>query len=171
MIFLNIGSNLSSKFGNRFSNIEKSLIFLKNANIKILKRSSFFETPSYPKKKNPKFINITIEIEFNLSPINLIKKIKLIEKKMGRVKTKINDPRICDIDIIDFHGIVLSTDNIILPHPRAHLRNFVLYPLKEICSGWKHPKLNQKIDFLIKSLNFKTSNEITRLSESAIIDK
>ena len=90
---------------------------------------------------------------------------------MGRVKTKINDPRICDIDIIDFNGIVLSTDNIILPHPRAHLRNFVLYPLKEICSGWKHPKLNQKIDFLIKSLNFKTSNEITRLSESAIIDK
>lgn len=171
MIFLNIGSNLSSKFGNRFSNINKSLNLLENSNIKVLKKSSFFETPSYPNKKNPKFINISIEVDFNLSPILLLKKIELIEKKMDRKRIKKNEPRTCDIDIIDFHGIILNTKNIVLPHPRAHLRNFVLYPLIEICPYWKHPKLNKKITFLIKSLNIKSSNEITRLPESVTIEK
>ena len=61
-----------------------------------------------------------------------------------------NQPRTCDIDLIDFNGKIVKTEGLSLPHPRAHERNFVLYPLKEICPNWKHPVLNKKIDFLIK---------------------
>mgnify|MGYP001275930488 CR=1 FL=1 len=163
MIHLNIGSNLESKFGNRFKNISTAIDLLINSKLKINKISNFYETPSYPNKKKPKFLNIAIEISFLKSPADLMRKIFFIEKKMGRIRIFKNEPRICDIDIIDFNKEVIKTKNIILPHPKAHIRNFVLYPLKEICPDWSHPVNNKKIGVLIKNLPLKTRNEITKL--------
>ncbi len=171
MIFLNIGSNLSSKFGNRFDNIKKALYFLEIEKIKVLEVSDFYETPSYPNNKNPKFVNIAVKINCKITPLELLKKIKFIEKKMERVTTLKNEPRTCDIDIIDFNGLIINKNEIILPHPRAHNRNFVLYPLFEICPKWTHPESNKKIDYLIKKLSIKTRNEITRMKESDIFIK
>lgn len=171
MILLSIGSNLNSTFGDRFTNIRKAIDLLKIEKIKIKKISNFFETPSYPNNNFPKFINIAVLIECNFQPQLLLQKISLIEKKIERVKTSKNEPRTCDIDIIDFNGVVLSSNNLDLPHPNAHERNFVLYPLLEIAPHWVHPISNKKIDILIKNLTFKSSNEITRLKESVMIDK
>ena len=171
MIFLGIGSNLNSKFGNRFFNIKKTLDLILDEKMKIKKKSSYYETPSYPNTEDPKFINIVIEIEFNLNPENLLKKILFIEKKMERIRNFKNEPRTCDIDIIDFNGMVISKKNIDLPHPKSHERNFVLFPLKEICPKWIHPIINKEIDVLIKNLPTKTRNEITRVKESAILEK
>ena len=86
MIYLNIGSNLKSTYGNRFKNIIFSIKLIKKHNIKIKKISSFYETPSYPNKKNPKFINISIKIQSDLNPLELLKVLKSIEKKIGRSK-------------------------------------------------------------------------------------
>ena len=61
--------------------------------VKIDKRSRFFETPSYPDKKNPKFINIVISINTNLSINNLIDLIIFAEEKLGRKRIRKNDPR------------------------------------------------------------------------------
>ncbi len=171
MIFLGIGSNLNSKYGNRFLNIKKTIQFISIEKIKIKKISSFYETPSYPNQKNPKFINVIIEVESQLSPENLLKKILFVEKKMKRRRVLKDEPRICDIDIIDFNNIIINKKNINLPHPRAHERNFVLFPLKEICPMWIHPLMNKKIDDLIEDLSLKTRNEITRVKESAILIK
>tara|TARA_B100001996_G_C18510866_1_gene535293 strand:+ start:7 stop:522 length:516 start_codon:yes stop_codon:yes gene_type:complete len=171
MIFLGIGSNLDSKFGNRFLNIKKAIQFISKEEIKIKKISSFYETPSYPNKKNPKFINIVIEVEFGLSSENLLKRILFVEKKMKRVRSLKDEPRTCDIDIIDFNKTVMNKKNINLPHPKAHERNFVLFPLKEICPMWIHPIMNKKIDVLIEDLSLKTRNEITRVKENAILMK
>jgi|TARA_B110000881_G_C18492465_1_gene472553 2-amino-4-hydroxy-6-hydroxymethyldihydropteridine diphosphokinase len=170
MIYLNIGSNLNSVFGNRFDNINKSIEYLKKNKIKICKSSNFYETPSYPNKKNPKFINITIEVEFDSSSKTLLKIIHLIQKKMGRIKKLKNDPRICDIDIIDFNNEIFNTPLLTLPHPKCHLRNFVLYPLNEINSNWFHPVSKLKITELIAKLNTMSRIEITRLNKSAILD-
>ena len=169
MIFLGVGSNLESKFGNRFSNINKTIEFFSYESIKIKKISNFYETPSYPNKNNPKFINIVIEVDFKFNPKDLLKKILIIEKKMERTRAVKNQPRTCDVDIIDFNGKVLNEKNIILPHPKAHERNFVLFPLKEICPMWIHPIMNKKVDVLIKKLSLKTRNEITRIEESVIL--
>ena len=103
-------------------------------------------------------------------PELLIKKFQNIEKILHRTKSFKNQPRTCDIDIIDWYGKIINFKEIILPHPRAHLRNFVLYPLKELAPNWIHPVLNRKIEFLIKKLSFKLRNEITRLDESDIND-
>ena len=87
---------------------------------------------------------------------------------MFRLKKNKNHPRTCDIDIIDFNGLILSSKNITVPHPRAHKRNFVLLPLKEIAPNWTHPKYKLKIRFLIKKLSLKSRNEITRVKENGI---
>ncbi len=168
MIFLNIGSNLNSKFGNRFDNIQKSLSLLSLKKIEIKSKSSFYETPSYPDKSHPKFINISIRILYKKSYLDLLKDISSIEIEMGRIKTMKNEPRIIDIDIIDFNGEVVETENLALPHKAMMHRNFVLFPLREICPNWSHPISYEKIDILIKKLQGKSRNEITRIDQSDI---
>ncbi len=170
MIYLSIGSNLNSRFGNRFDNINKSLQLLKNKKLKIIKISKFYETPSYPNKNLPKFINIAISINFSKKPSDLLKITSDIEKKMDRVLTPNNEPRTLDIDIIDFKKIILKTKLLELPHPKAQERNFVLMPLYEINPNWKHPINNIKIKDLINKLTANKRNEITRLKEGAILE-
>lgn len=169
MIILSIGSNLSSKYGDRFDNIKKCISLLNSSHIALEKASHFYETPSYPNNKFPKFINIVLIIKFNKDPNTLIKLTKLIEKKMGRIKAKKNAPRIIDIDIIDFNKLVIKDYLLTLPHPLLEKRNFVLFPLKEISPNWQHPISNKKIDFYIEKLDLNESNQITRINESATI--
>ena len=147
-IYLGIGSNL----GNKRLNIERTKFNLIINNIKILKCSSYYESLSWPNANNPKFINIVLEIDTDLNPLELIKKCKEIEKKLGRKKLPKNSPRECDIDIIDFRN-KKATGDLILPHPRMDTRNFVLLPLFEINKDWKHPILKVNIRKLISSLS------------------
>ena len=119
-IYLGIGSNL----GNKKDNIEKAKFELNQMNIKILQSSSYYESLSWPNPKNPKFLNIVIEVTTNLKPQKLLKKCKEIEVKLGRKKSVKNSPRTCDIDIIDYNKRKITSE-IILPHPRVQSRNFV----------------------------------------------
>ena len=169
MIHINIGSNLNSKYGTKFKNISIAINLLIDSKVKIKKISNFYETPSYPNKKQPKFINIGLLAEYDSNHTKLIKEISLIEKKIGRVKSKRNDPRVCDIDIIDFNGLIKRNKLLKLPHPRSHTRNFVLYPIKEIDPKWIHPISKKNVDFLINELSQNSRIEITRLRKSVII--
>ena len=170
MIYLNIGSNLPSKEGGRKINILKAINHLKKLKLNIIKISSFYETPSYPNNADPKFINLCVKLESNLKASELINEIKNIEKKLGRVRLKKNGPRICDIDIIDFNVEIINNGKLEVPHPRLHLRNFVIYPLKEIEPNWVHPLFNKKIDSFFQELDKNSHNEITRLSKSDILN-
>ena len=170
MIYLNIGSNLPSADGERKTNIIKAINYLKKLKLKLIKISSFYETPSYPNYSDPKFINLCIKLETNLKANELLKEIKKIEKKLGRIRLKKNEPRTCDIDIIDFNGEVIKSDELVAPHPRLHLRNFVIYPLKEIEPNWLHPIFNKNIDSFFQKLDKNSHNEITRLSKSDILN-
>ncbi len=169
MIHLNIGSNLESNFGTRFDNITISLNLLKDAKVKIMKISNYYETPSYPNKSLPKFLNVGVIVDFTDDYLELLKKIKLIEKKLGRIKTKKNDSRIIDIDIIDFKKKILNSSELVLPHSKCHTRNFVLYPINEIDPKWSHPILKKNAQFLINKLSQKSRIEITRLKKNVNI--
>ena len=169
MIHINIGSNLDSKFGTKFTNISIAINLLIESKLKIKKISNFYETPSYPNKNLPKFANIGLIAKYDFDHIKLIKEISLIEKKIGRVKSKKNDPRVCDIDIIDFNGQIKKGKLLKLPHPRSHTRNFVLYPIKEIDPNWIHPIFKKNVDFLINQLRQNSRIEITRMRKSVII--
>ena len=169
MIHLNIGSNLDSKYGSRFDNISIATNYLLNSKIKIKKISNFYETPSYPNKSLPKFLNVGLIVDYNDNYLSLLKEIKIIEKKLGRIRTQKNDPRIIDIDIIDFKGEIEKTDKLILPHPKCHLRNFVLFPILQIDPNWTHPIFKKKVQFLIDKLSQNSRIEITRLQKNVII--
>ena len=169
MIHLNIGSNLASKHGTRSDNILLAINLLKNSKIKIKKISNFYETPSYPNQRFPKFLNIGVVIEYYDDFFKLLYETKQIEKKLGRIKTIKNDPRVIDIDIIDFKNEIISTKELILPHPKCHLRNFVLYPILQIDPNWEHPILKKNAQYLINNLSQKSRIEITRLQKNVNI--
>ena len=124
--------------------------------IKILEKSSFYETPSYPDKINPKFINVIIDVITDLPAVDLASVIIHIEKKLERKRNKKNDPRTFDLDIIDYKRKIMSFKfsnlELTLPHKEMSNRNFVLYPLKEISQNWSHPVTKKNIDVLIKDL-------------------
>ena len=170
MIHLNIGSNLNSNFGNRFDNISISIKLLIEKKFDVKKISNFYETPSYPNKNLPNFLNVGILGAFKNSAKELRNIISLIEKKIGRVKSKKNDPRVCDIDIIDFNGKILDIDNLMIPHKRCHQRNFVLFPISQIDPNWEHPILKKNINNLIGQLDLKSRIEITRLNKNVNIN-
>ena len=152
--FLSIGSNL----GNKKKNIESVKFKLKKNNIKIIKCSKNYETLSWPNKKNPKFLNTVLKVKTQLSPKDLMKKCLHIEKELGRIRNKKNEPRTCDIDIIDYDKkIIKNTKNqaLITPHPKMHKRNFVLLPLFEITKTWIHPIKKVSIKELVNSLKTK----------------
>jgi len=167
MIILGLGSNLSSKYGDRFKNIELALSLLESNNIKIVKKSSFYESLSYPNKNNPKFINMVALVQTHLKPLDLMTLILSIEKKLERLRKKKNDPRTCDIDIIDYNSEIVEftfrDTNFLSPHISLSNRNFVLYPIKEILPTWKHPATNESIDILISKLPDEDKKSILKI--------
>ena len=170
MIFLAIGSNLSSSYGDRFTNINLAIKSLEDCGIKIIKKSHFYETVSYPNKENPKFINIVIFVKTNLTPVDLMSVLLSIEKKIERKRNKKNDPRTCDIDIIDYNKQVLSFKyknlNLMIPHKRLTSRNFVLFPLQEIHPEWEHPITKESVMTLIDKLPEQDKKSILKLKKN-----
>jgi len=167
MIILGIGSNLSSTYGNRFSNIDFAISYLEKYQIKIIKKSSYYETPSYPNEKHPKFINIVVGVETTLDPVNLASVLIFIENKLQRVRKEKNEPRTCDIDLIDFHGKTFNFQYkkfyFTVPHEKLIYRNFVLIPLNEIDPKWIHPTTNEAVNILIEKLPEKDKKSILKI--------
>ena len=170
MVILGLGSNLSSTFGDRFKNINLAISYLEDYGIKILKKSSFYETPSYPNKNNPKFINVAVEVFSHLPPIDLASVLIFVENKLGRKRNHKNDPRTCDIDIIDYESQIIEFKyknlNFIVPHEKLIYRNFVLFPMFEILPEWKHPKTKDSISVLIENLSQEDKNSILKIEKS-----
>ena len=170
MILLGIGSNLPSIFGDRFKNIDLAISNLIEYGIEINKKSSYYETPSYPDKTNPNFINIIIDVETRLPPVDLASVLLFIEESLGRRRSKKNDPRTCDIDIIDYNNQIINFKyndlDFVTPHEKLAFRNFVLYPLQEIYPDWKHPKTKELISALIEKLPKEDKNSILKIKKS-----
>ena len=170
MIYLAIGSNLSSTFGDRFENINFAISYLETYGINVIKKSNFYESYSYPNKRDPKFINIIILIKTHLSPIDLMSVLLFIEEKLERKRNKKNEPRACDIDIIDYNSQVLDFKykdlNLIIPHKNLIFRNLVLLPLQEISPEWKHPITKESVSVLIDKLAEDDKKSILKIKKN-----
>ena len=170
MILLGLGSNLSSSFGDRFKNIDLAISGLNGYGIHVKKKSSYYESLSYPNKDNPKFINIAVGILTNLSPADLASILISIEEKLERKRNYKNEPRTCDIDIIDFNSKIIDFKyknlDFKVPHEKLSYRNFVLIPLKDISPNWKHPKTKESIDLLIDKLSIEDKKSILKVEKS-----
>jgi len=150
-IYLSLGSNI----GNRKKNLEKALIELNKSNIKEIKISSFYETePIGPKQRN--FYNIAGKFKTNLKPQELLKTVKQIEEKLGRIKTYHWGPRVIDIDILFYGKQIIKSKNLIIPHKEIINRAFVLVPMNEIAPNFVHPANRKTIKTLDKQLDYKS---------------
>lgn len=129
-VYFGLGSNL----GERQNNIEAAISFLKEEpQVKVLRVSSIIETEPEENTEQPKFLNAVCEIETNLSPIDLLVKLKRIETRQGRPKEyERNSPRVIDLDILIFDDLLLKGKTLIIPHPKLHKRHFVLNGLTEL---------------------------------------
>ena len=169
MIILGLGSNLHSTYGDRFNNINLALSYLESYKIKILLKSSLYETPSYPNNNDPKFINMAIGISTNLNPSELAGATISVEESLERKRNYKNEPRTCDIDIIDFNSQIIDFKyknlNFHVPHVNLVYRNFVLIPLKEILPKWKHPKTREHIDSIIDKLSDIDKKSILKIKK------
>ncbi len=146
-VYLGLGSNL----GNRIKNINQAIVLLsKNNRIKILKKSSFYETEPVGFKNQKWFINCVLKIRTNLSPHELLIESKNIEKILKRKKNLRFGPRTIDVDILMYGNDIIKSKNLTIPHIRMHKRLFVLIPMAEFAGKKLHPVYNKTIMTLLK---------------------
>ncbi len=159
MILIALGSNLESEiFGSPLENCLKAIDLIKKE-YSILHVSNFYKTEPIPKSDQPFFVNAVISIETKDTANEILKSLMLIEKKFKRVRKKKNESRFIDLDLLTYNNQIISSENLILPHPRMHLRKFVMKPICDIDENWIHPLLKQKAKKIIKELaNQKISN-------------
>ncbi|MCK4826772.1 2-amino-4-hydroxy-6-hydroxymethyldihydropteridine diphosphokinase [bacterium] len=149
-VYLGLGSNLDD----RRNYIELALKALKEEElIDVLRISSIIETEAEGNPHQPQFLNTVCETETNLSPIDLLGKLKKIERKLGRPKEhEKSSPRTIDIDILTFDDLLLKGKTLIIPHPKLHKRYFVLYGLNELAPQLFIPKHEKTVSQLLSEL-------------------
>ena len=147
--FIALGANLKRfKHLSLQENIQTSLKYFSDYDINLIKISNWYKSEPYPKLSQPWYVNSVVKITTNETSENLISILHKIENLFGRKRNKQNESRTLDLDIIDYNGII-KTDYPILPHPRMHIRKFVLLPLRDIEPEWLHPNYKTKINDLI----------------------
>ena len=150
LAYIALGSNL----GDREAHIKHALAMLiESPKVEVRRISSFMENPAVGgPEDSPDFLNAAVEVHTTLSPRDLMKRLLEIEKSMGRERRIKWEPRVIDLDLL-LHGIaIVSTDELIVPHPLMHERKFVLQPLAEIAPNAIHPTLQVTVAGLLDGL-------------------
>ena len=151
--FIAVGSNINSPEGfSPIKNCNNAINELSKFNIKIIQKSSWYLSEPIPKSSQPKFYNSVFLCNSNHNPNKVLKIIDIVEQKFGRVRVFRNMSRCIDLDIISFNRTVKNSLLLTIPHPRMHLRKFVLLPLFEIDSHWLHPLLKKNIQFFLEKV-------------------
>ena len=156
-VFIALGTNI----GNWKNNFNQSFIQLNKIG-HITNSGSVYLSHPYGFKNQDYFYNTAIELTTALGVMKLMEELKIIEKKIQKNKLFANAPRRIDLDIIFFNKKIIKKNFVLIPHPRAHLRDFVLYPIYDMSPFFRHPLEKKTIKELIynlkKSYIFKKIN-------------
>ena len=144
--YLLLGSNM----GNSHKQLSKAISLIKKKIGRISRQSGLYQTAAWGKPDQPDFLNQVIIVETKLTATDTMQTNLDIEKKMGRVRAKKNDPRIIDIDILFFNKEITGGPALTLPHPEIQNRRFVLIPLNELSANFIHPVCNKTIHHLLR---------------------
>ena len=157
--FIALGSNLNSPE----SQVIRALQSIEQLpKTRIIKKSSLYKTAPVGYSEQPDFINAVVEIATELTPETLLESLLKIEAEFGRERPFPNSPRILDLDLLLYDDLILQTENLTLPHPRMHLRGFVLLPLAEIAPEINIPQHGN----VVKLAEIHKSKDIKKLKNS-----
>jgi len=139
-IFLLTGSSIEP----RLVHLEKAVNEISLRVGTLVKKSSVYESEPWGFKAESAFLNQVIVVNSNKSPDEVLDELLSIERKMGRTRVgKGYSSRIVDIDILFYNDELINQENLVIPHPRIHMRRFTLEPLVELAPGFIHPLLNK----------------------------
>ena len=151
--YIGIGSNLGTPGKNCIEAIEK---ISSTKDIKIISRSSFYQTEPIGGVQQDWFVNSAIKIKTNLSPTHLLSNLLNIESAMGRTREEKWGPRLIDLDLLFYGNLILGKKGLTLPHPEIQKRKFVLIPMSEIAENLVHPTLKKTIKILLQESSDET---------------
>jgi 2-amino-4-hydroxy-6-hydroxymethyldihydropteridine diphosphokinase len=143
--YLLLGSNI----GNSKASLAKAINQIEKQIGTVTRQSALYSTAAWGNIKQPDFLNQVIIVETKLTPLQSMQTILSIEKKMGRVRTVKNAPRIIDIDILFFNKEIIDLPELSIPHPQIQNRRFVLVPLNQLSPNLKHPRLKRTVHQLL----------------------
>lgn len=146
--FLALGSNV----GDREANLRTAVTLLQGDEIRVRRGSSLYETAPQELLDQPSFLNAVVDVETSLFPMQLLARVREIERKMGRRRVTPKGPRNIDIDILFYGRNVIATAELEVPHPRIAQRRFVLEPLAEIAPDFRHPLTGKTANEMLATL-------------------
>jgi 2-amino-4-hydroxy-6-hydroxymethyldihydropteridine diphosphokinase len=154
MILIAIGANLPGPGGlTALQTCECAVEALKKIpGLTFKSLSSWYRTAAIPASEQPDYCNGVVRLEGEVAPADLLAALQDIENTYGRTRSVKNAARTLDIDIIDLNGAIRAIPNPILPHPRAHLRAFVLRPILDVAPSWIHPAFRRSVTSLLVDL-------------------
>ncbi len=145
--FLGLGANL----GDTKRRLAGARLRLVRAGLEIVRASPVYLTEPVDRPDQPWVRNQVLEVRTTLGPPELLDLVKSVEREMKRVPTIPKGPRTIDIDILLAGETVISTPGLTIPHPRLHLRKFVLVPLNDIAPRTVHPVLRATVRALLRA--------------------
>ena len=152
-IIIGVGGNIKSNDGAHPLHVAKKAInHLNTYSIEVTGQSSWYVSEPIPKSDQPNFFNCIVFANTILNELDVLKSLHQIEQEFGRIRKKVNEARVIDLDLIDYSNKILTNDKIIIPHPRAHTRRFVMEPLAELNPNWIHPILKTSVYKILKKM-------------------
>ncbi len=147
-MYLSLGSNL----GDREANLRSAVERLESPSLQVRCRSSIYETEPQDLGEQPWFLNLVVEIETSLAPMELLERIHEMEARLGRMRDVPKGPRTIDIDILFYGELVFETGDLQIPHPRLAQRRFVLEPLAELAPDLQHPVIGRTVTEMLAAV-------------------
>jgi len=149
-VVIALGSNLKGPFASTRELLEAALARFEGEAMMIAHRSSWWRSDAWPDPSAPPFLNGVVIVETEMGPRPTLAALHRIEAAFGRDRHVPNAPRTLDLDLIAYGREVGVFDGLVLPHPRAAERRFVMGPLAEIAPEWRHPVTGEGAEALLR---------------------
>ncbi len=161
LAYIGLGANL----GDPRRQVEEALARLAAApEVEVLRVSSLYLNPPLGPPEQPWYVNAVAQVRTRLTPEELLRVLHRIEEELGRVRGERWGPRLLDLDLLLYDGLILSGPDLQIPHPEMHRRAFVLVPLAEIAPQAWHPGLEKTAAELLAELDPEERGTLQKLA-------
>ena len=155
-VYLGLGSNV----GDREATLRSAIERLSAPDLRVLRVSPVYETEPVDFREQRWFLNLVLEAETDLFPMQLLWRASKIERELGRTRSVAKGPRTIDIDILLYGKAVVRSEALEIPHPRMVDRRFVLAPLADLAPDLRHPVTHRSVRQMLEAAPQQTVRRV-----------